>query len=142
MKIKIQRKVFTDKSTIGELFINGVFYCYTLEDVDRGLKQSDSEAEILKKKKYGITAIPTGIYNVVLSFSNRFKKYLPEILNVKGYTGVRIHSGNTDVDSHGCPLVGLKKGKDAIMESRLAMDGFMKQLKAVEKKEKIELEIA
>jgi hypothetical protein len=141
MKLNIKRKEFTDKSTIGELWVNDSFFCYTLEDVDRGLSQSDSVYAISQKKKHGITAIPTGEYKVVLSFSNRFKKYLPEILNVKGYAGVRIHSGNTDADSEGCPLVGLSKRKDMVLQSRLAMEGLMNEIKAIEQKEPITLVI-
>jgi hypothetical protein len=87
MELKVIRKIFTNKSTIGELHINGKFFCYTLEDKDRYVEQGG-------KKEFGITAIPRGTYSVVLSFSNRFQKYLPEILNVPQFVGIRMHTGN------------------------------------------------
>jgi hypothetical protein len=105
MILTLIRQEFTDVSTIGSLYINDVFFCYTLEDKDRGLDQSQSLLTINAKKLFGITAIPYGTYKVRLSMSNRFKRLLPEILNVKGYTGVRIHRGNTAAHSHGFPLV-------------------------------------
>lgn len=134
MEIQVKRKIFTENSTIGELTINGVFECYTLEDKDR-------ELEYGGVKVYGKTAIPKGRYNVVNSFSNRFKKYLPELLSVPQFSGVRIHQGNVAEHSEGCILVGATKGKDFIGNSRIAFDALFKKMKAVEKKEKITIEI-
>jgi hypothetical protein len=99
--IQVIRKVLTDKVTIGELYIDGVLLCYTLEDRDRFLELNHSA------KVKSQTAIPTGDYRVVISMSNRFKKLLPEILNVEGFLGIRIHSGNTEKDTEGCILVGM-----------------------------------
>ena len=101
LALTLIRKIKTDKSTIGELFINGEFQCYILEDTDRGLYQDMPLQELLSKKIYGETAIPTGTYEVVISFSNRFKKYLPLLLNVPGYEGIRIHPGNYAKDTLG-----------------------------------------
>lgn len=92
MRLVLLRNVFTDKSTIGDLLIDGNFFCYTLEDVVR----------LPNQKIYGKTAISTGKYEVVLSMSNRFKKLLPELLNVPNFTGVRMHGGNTSEDTEGC----------------------------------------
>lgn len=92
MNLLLLRNVFTDKSTIGDLLINGNFFCYTLEDVVR----------LPNQKIYGKTAISTGKYEVVLSMSNRFKKLLPELLNVPNFTGIRMHGGNTSEDTEGC----------------------------------------
>jgi hypothetical protein len=105
MYMQLIRESFTSKSTEGKLFCNGEFVCYTLEDKDRFLEEGINE------KVYGETAIPRGTYEVVLSKSNRFKKILPEILEVPGYTGIRIHSGNKPEDSEGCILVGLNNTK-------------------------------
>jgi hypothetical protein len=105
MYLQLIRESFTSKSTEGKIFINGEFVCYTLEDKDRFLEEGINE------KVYGETAIPRGTYEVVLSKSNRFKKILPEILEVPGYTGIRIHSGNKPEDSEGCILVGLNNTK-------------------------------
>jgi len=135
MELKVIRKIFTNKSTIGELHINGKFFCYTLEDKDRYVEQGGV-------KEFGITAIPRGTYNVVLSFSNRFQKYLPEILNVPQFAGIRMHTGNKPEDTEGCILVGKIKMKDFIGESGKTFSAFMAELKKVEKKEKITIEIA
>ena len=110
MIIEVKRKVFTDLSTIGEMFIDGVFFCYTLEDKVREVKIK------------GITAIPAGSYDVILSVSNRFKKLMPLLLNVPGFEGVRIHSGNKHEDTEGCILVGLTKSVNFISQSKLAFD--------------------
>lgn len=122
MYIQLIRESFTDKSTEGKLFCNGEFVCYTLEDKDRFLEEGINE------KVYGETAIPRGTYEVVLSMSNRFKKILPEVLEVPGYTGIRIHSGNKPEDTEGCILVGLKNDKvddDWVGSSKLALKNLM-----------------
>lgn len=108
--LNLKRKWFTDKSTVGELFLDnsGVRECFTLEDCVR------------EKKIDGKTAIPKGEYEIVISYSNKFKKLLPLLLAVPNYNGVRIHSGNTDLDTEGCILVGLTKDKDILYESRRA----------------------
>jgi hypothetical protein len=118
MKLKVVRKWFTDKSTIGELFIDNVFECYTLEDVTRpkGVKID------------GKTAIPIGDYKIVVDFSNRFQKLMPHVLNVPGFEGIRIHAGNTDKDTEGCLLLGQSKGSDFIGSSKLALASFLSKL--------------
>ena len=88
MKLKLIRQFGTEGFTEGKLYIDDVFECYTVEDEDRHLEAG-------RIKIAGRTAIPKGTYEVVLSMSNRFKKLLPEVLNVSGFTGVRIHTGNT-----------------------------------------------
>src|SRR2546423_440555 len=94
MQLQLKRKTFTDKSTIGELAVNGVFECFTLEDVVR--------PEKIKRE----TAIPAGRYEIAITFSDKFQKFLPLLLNVPNYEGVRIHSGNRPEDTEGCILVG------------------------------------
>lgn len=135
MEIQVKRKIFTNKSTIGELSINGEFFCYTLEDKDRYLETGT-------QKVFGETAIPRGTYNVVLSFSNRFQKYLPELQNVPQFAGIRMHTGNKPEDTEGCLLVGKIKAKDMILESAKTFKEFMAELKKVEKKEKINITIS
>lgn len=137
MELLLKRKKRNADSTIGELYINGKYFCFTCEDVDRGLTQSMSLEEIKKKKVHGKTAIPAGRYAVVLSMSQRFKKYLPELVNVPGYAGVRIHTGNTSADTEGCLLPGMQSNGEQVLDSKTAMVYLMKQLQAVEKKEKI-----
>ena len=126
MILKVNRRWKKESYTIGELFVNGVRLCNTLEDKDRGLNSSMPVGIINQKKIYGLTAIPTGTYKVVLSYSPKFakkawaKKYgglVPEILNVKGYSGVRIHIGQTDKDTLGCILVGENKEVGKVINS-------------------------
>ncbi len=124
MKLELVRESFTEKATEGMLYIDGAFECHTLEDKDR--KMEDGGTKIYSK-----TAIPRGEYKLVLSMSNRFKKILPEILGVDGFTGIRIHVGNTSADTDGCILVGSNNKNstdDFIGASKVAFDKLMKKL--------------
>jgi len=105
MKIKVKREFFSDTETLGSMFINDKFFCYTLEDFDKKLKQSQDLSFIQANKVAKKTAIPSGDYRVILSISNRFKRLMPEVLNVKGFAGIRIHGGNTHENTEGCILV-------------------------------------
>ena len=118
MDISLIRNNKADGYTEGKLYINEVYFCDTLEDTDRGLKQSMSEQQIKSIKVYGETAIPTGIYRVIMTFSNKFKKILPQLVGVKGFAGTRMHSGNTVADSLGCVLCGIRCGNGVIGNSR------------------------
>lgn len=120
MELVLQREILTDKSTIGRLFVNDEFACFCLEDTLR----PDGE------KVAGKTCIPAGHYRVVIDMSARFGRLMPHILDVPGFTGIRIHSGNTPENTDGCPLVGLTKGTDFIGESRLAFEKFFPMLQA------------
>lgn len=122
--------------TIGDLYVNDIFFSNTLEDMDRGLYQVDSLNYIESIKIMHETAIPYGTYQVVMSYSNRFKKFLPELLLVPGFAGIRIHSGNKVTDSSGCPLVGVKQG-DKVINSKVTYAKLEKLILAVIKKEKI-----
>jgi hypothetical protein len=93
LELKIHREPNLE-CTPGMFYINDEFFAYSLEDPERGFKIK------------GDTAIPKGRYRVILSMSARFKKVLPLLLNVPGYSGVRIHGGNTKKDTLGCPLIG------------------------------------
>ena len=118
MQILLKRIAKKDTYTIGKLYIDDVYFCDTVEDKDRGLNQSMSVNDIKKKKVYGETAIPTGTYKLVIDYSNRFKKRMPHILNVPGYDGIRLHTGNTAQDSLGCIIVGKNKVVGKVIESR------------------------
>jgi len=120
MELYLKREVFTDTSTIGSLSIDGQFECYILEDKDRGLKDTMPLVEIVAHKIYGKTAIPYGRYEVDWTLSQRFKIMMPILLNVKGYDGIRIHKGNTEIDSLGCLLCGRKRANNMISESTFA----------------------
>lgn len=129
MILELKRLHKTDKSTIGELSINGVFQCYTLEDVVRDKNNDGDLADPGEEKVYGKTAIPRGTYNVVITMSNRFKKELPLLQNVPGFAGIRIHSGNKAEDTEGCLLLGRTRGVNTVMQSKLAMADFMVKLR-------------
>lgn len=128
MNITIHRYERNENRTIGRLRMPG-FECYTLEDAER-------EEKIVHK-----TAVPIGTYEVVVSYSNRFKKMLPLLLDTPGFTGIRIHSGNTEADTSGCILIGLGRFQDSISQSRSAMAMFMAILMKFLKKEKVYIEI-
>jgi len=113
--LRIDRKWLTPQSTIGELTVDGVFECFTLEDVVR-------VGDIFQVKVPGATAIPEGRYPVKVSFSPRFKRELPEILDVPDFTGVRIHPGNVAADTDGCVLVGRARAVDRVLQS---VDAFV-----------------
>ena len=118
MKLELVRIAFRDTYTIGKLYIDGVWFCDTIEDTDRGLDDSMSVDEILKKKIKGETAIPTGIYKIEITYSPKYKRMMPLILGVKGYSGIRIHSGNTSKDTEGCLLVGRNTKVGMVTDSR------------------------
>lgn len=142
MEIQVNRIARKDGYTIGRMSLNGVYFCETLEDTDRGLNSTMSVDEILSKKRKGITAIPTGKYDVILTSSPRFKRVLPLLLSVKGYEGVRVHAGNTNKDTEGCLLVGENKAKGQVLNSRATLEKLMSILLECEKrKEKISITI-
>ena len=142
MEIQVNRIARKDGYTIGRMSLNEEYFCDTLEDTDRGLNAAMSVDEILSKKRKGITAIPTGKYDVILTFSPRFKRVLPLLLNVKCYEGVRIHAGNTTEDTEGCLLVGENKAKGQVLNSRATLERLMSVLLECEKrKEKISITI-
>lgn len=127
MKLLLKRIARTDGYTIGKLYIDGVYFCDTLEDKDRGLTQNMSLAEIAQKKIKRETAIPAGTYKITLEvvspkYSTRDAyKFcggkLPRLLNVPGYDGILIHIGNYPKDTEGCLLVGVNNVKGAVMNS-------------------------
>ncbi len=122
MELNLIRRYRNDKYTIGDLYIDGVWFSNVLEDTDRGLTDDMSEEEIKKIKVYGRTAIPKGTYKVEVTYSPKFKRYLPILLNVKGFSGIRVHSGNTAEDTLGCLLVGYNKVKGQVINSRVTSD--------------------
>jgi len=121
MDLLLNRFKGTEKSTLGRLFVNGATECFTLEDVRRpdGVKVD------------GQTAIPAGTYNVIIDASTRFKRDMPHVLDVPGFEGIRIHSGNTDADTEGCILLGEKiENDDFISGSHDAFNAFFVKLQA------------
>ena len=129
MDILLTREPSTAACTLGSLAIDGEFECFTLEDIVRPVKIK------------GMTAIPAGDYEVVVTFSARFNRPLPLLLAVPNFDGVRIHPGNTAKDTEGCILVGQKKGTDQILQSRAAFDALFPKIAAAASREKIFIQI-
>jgi len=107
MELNLKRVALKDSYTIGKLSINGTYFCDTLEDVVR------TGAKIMHK-----TAIPYGRYLIDWTFSNRFGRYMPLLLKVPNFEGIRIHSGNTSEDTSGCILLGKNTEKGKVTNSR------------------------
>ena len=140
MQLVLERKWKKSNYTIGILSIDGKRFCETLEDVDRSLNSSMTVEQIKAIKKPNETAIPTGTYEINLdTFSPKFgnksfyKKIcngkLPRILNVKGFDGVLIHCGNTNLDTSGCVLVGRNLEKGKVLKSQETFEKLYKVLK-------------
>lgn len=143
MKIKLERYLFLKDCTISRLYVDDKLFCHVLEDVDRGLNSKMSEKEIADIKIHSQTAIPTGTYIVGNTYSPKYKKYLPLLFNVPGYKGIRIHPGNTHVDTAGCLIPGqLSPTKNnMVINSRSTFNALHREITAREKKEKITIEI-
>ena len=154
MNLTIDRKWKKDTYTIGKLYVNGVAFSETLEDTDRGLKDSMTELEIRARKIYGKTAIPTGTYNVRLDIispkyslkpwyvQNCNNARMPRIENTKGFSGVLIHPGNTNEDTYGCVLVGRNTIKGKVTDSKATfLQLYKKMQEAYKRGEKITLTI-
>lgn len=130
MELLLERKWKKPDYTVGKLFVNGVFFCNTMEDTDRGLRQDMPISEIKLKKKPGITAIPTGTYNIKMDIispkysqkswyvTNCNGARLPRLENTPGFDGILIHCGNTAKDSEGCILVGKNDAVGMVTKSK------------------------
>lgn len=129
MKLQLFRLREINNATIGMLFVDGIYFCDTLEDKIRTLKI-----------KYE-TCIPEGDYQLTINYSNRFKKRMPLILDVPNFTGIRIHSGNTIQNTAGCILLGNAGLKDFLFESQVTFDNFFKKLDIALKTEKCFIDI-
>lgn len=115
MQLQLVRDQYNDRCTLGRLFVNGAWFCYTIEDVDRQLENGG-------EKIHGQTAIPRGTYAIIINRSQRFGRDMPLLLDVPQFSGVRIHPGNTAADTQGCILVGTTRSIDAVGNSRAAYE--------------------
>lgn len=153
MRLRVERRWKKETYTIGVLFVDGIRFCETLEDKDRGLKQTDSLSYIKARKVYQETAIPTGVYEVAMNITS--PKYsasawywklcqgkVPRLLNVPGWEGVLLHTGNTALDTAGCLLTGRNTKVGQLTESKATYEKLYKKMKAAyDKGEKITIEI-
>lgn len=139
MDLTLKRIARKEDYTIGRLYVDGVYFCDTIEDKDRGLKQSLPASVNKAMKKVGATAIPTGKYQVTLKMkSPRFSKkkqyefcggYLPRLINVPAFEGVLIHVGNTAKDTEGCILVGRNTKVGKVLDSGVTFRALYAKLK-------------
>jgi hypothetical protein len=140
VKIQLLREPSSPISTLGTIYVNAVWECFSIEDPVRG---DGDAATVATWKVQDLTAIPFGTYNVVITDSERFKRPLPLLEAVPGFTGIRIHPGNSSADTSGCILPGMKRaGHDSILESTIAFAGlYLKIAAALAKGEKVTMEI-
>ena len=132
MKLQLKRIFLGEEYTIGKLFYhNGedfIYFCDTLEDKVRDLNRN-GKFDNGEVKIYGKTAIPYGKYKMVVTWSPKFQRDLPLLLNVNHFEYIRIHSGNTIDDSNGCLLVGFNKEKGKVLDSKKTLENLMQLLK-------------
>lgn len=131
MNYRLLRNRFLPTRTVGQLYLSDQeFFCFTEEDVVR-------EVKIPRE-----TAIPQGLYQLALEKSQRFGPDTPTVLNVPGFSGIRIHAGNTEADTEGCILLGYSLTEvGTIYNSRLAVEHFKRILKQDLATDKVWLEI-
>ena len=123
MELTLRRKFKGPAYTIGDLSINGKFFCNTIEDAVRNLPTICPDTPrgkscTCKEKVYARTAIPAGKYKITLEYSPRFKRRMPYLHDVPHFLGILIHSGNTEADSAGCIIVGENTAKGRVLNSR------------------------
>ena len=141
MKLELKRIALRDTYTIGKLYIDGEYFCDTIEDKVRDLNKNGVFDNGETKIK-GKTAIPYGKYEVVWAYSPRFKRYTPRLLNVNSFSGVLIHAGNTANDSEGCILLGQNKVTGKVINSKPFVDKLYPIIRDVCKKGKVTIEIS
>lgn len=152
MKLELIRRYRKSGYTIGNLYVDGVKFCDTLEPTDRDLTNKMTPWQIMCKKVKGKTAIPTGTYVIdMTTVSPRFasRKWaransgrVPRLCNVPGFAGVLIHVGNTASETEGCILVGYNKAKGKVLNSTEAyLKLFVMMDAAANRGEKIKITI-
>lgn len=140
MKLTLKRIALRSTYTIGRLYVDGNYFCDTLEDAVRDLNKN-GKFDNGEKKVYGKTAIPYGTYEIKWTYSPRFKKYTPQLMNVPSFEGIRIHSGNSSTDTEGCLLLGENKKVGMVLNSRATINKFYPLIKKACSKGKVTIEI-
>lgn len=120
------RDQFGDDFTLGKMSIDNIHYAYTCEDTDRHL-------ELGGEKIPGETAIPRGRYRMTVTYSNRFKKQMPFLVGVPHFEGIRIHGGNTEADTEGCPLIGEERTENGVRKCKEVVDELVRRITTEEK---------
>jgi hypothetical protein len=143
MKLLLKRKFKGENYSIGDLYIDGQFFCNTIEDRLRPLPETcpDTPKGIsckCREKVYAQTAIPAGTYKITMELSPKFGRILPRLHDVPHFLGILIHSGTTEADSAGCIIVGKNTAKGKVTGSR-AISDRLNALLAKEKNITIEI---
>jgi hypothetical protein len=139
MNLKLERLQRDPDVTIGALSVDGTFECWICEDTVREVPGQP----VSTWKLAGKTAIPAGTYDVDITLSARFKRDLPLLLDVPGFSGIRIHPGNTAADTDGCLLPGEDRLAKGVGRSRIAFDRLFAQIRVAKLKgERITIEVA
>ena len=140
MKLTLKRIALRSTYTIGRLYVDGNYFCDTLEDAVRDLNKN-GKFDNGEKKVHSKTAIPYGTYEIKWTYSPRFKKYTPQLMNVPSFEGIRIHAGNTSADTEGCLILGENKQVGKVLNSRVTINKFYPIIKKACSKGKVTIEI-
>ena len=140
MKLILKRIALRPTYTIGRLYVDGNCFCDTLEDTVKDLNKN-GKFDNGEKKVYAKTAIPYGTYEIKWTYSPRFKKYTPQLMNVPSFEGIRIHAGNTSADTEGCILLGENKQVGEVLNSRATINKFYPLIKKACSNGKVTIEI-
>lgn len=139
MELILERKIHNPNSTEGNLYVDGKWFCHTIEDTVRA-KPGEWKKEL---KIYAKTAIPYGNYPVLVTWSNRFKRMLPGIFGVPDFEGIRIHNGTTELSSAGCIIVSYKadNDNDRLINDKEAMNDLCDLIEEAQKTQKVTIKI-
>ena len=140
MKLTLKRIALRPTYTIGKLYIDDVYFCDTIEDTVRDTNKS-GKFDNGEQKIKGKTAIPYGTYEIKWTYSPRFKKYTPQLMNVPSFEGIRIHTGNTSADTEGCLILGKNKQVGKVLNSRATINKFYPIIKEACSNGKVTIEI-
>lgn len=140
MKLTLKRIALRPTYTIGKLYIDDVYFCDTIEDTVRDLNKN-GKFDNGEKKVHSKTAIPYGIYEIKWTYSPRFKKYTPQLMNIPSFEGIRIHAGNTSADTEGCLILGKNKQVGKVLNSRDTINKFYPIIKEACSNGKVTIEI-
>lgn len=140
MKLTLKRIALRPTYTIGKLYIDDAYFCDTLEDTVRDTNKS-GKFDNGEQKIKGKTAIPYGTYEIKWTYSPRFKKYTPQLMNVPSFEGIRVHAGNTSADTEGCLILGENKQVGKVLNSRTTINKFYPIIKEACSNGKVTIEI-
>lgn len=140
MKLTLKRIALRPTYTIGKLYIDDVYFCDTIEDTVKDLNKN-GKFDNGEKKIHSKTAIPYGTYEIKWTYSPRFKKYTPQLMNVPSFEGIRIHAGNTSADTEGCLILGKNKQVGKVLNSRDTINKFYPIIKKACSNGKVTIEI-